>query len=133
MDAAVCFVNNETRQLTFAGAHRPLYLIRKGQFEEIRGDRQSLGYASSDTDFEFTRHTIEANEPLACYLATDGFADQLGGPTHRRFGTRRFKDILHAHHDKPCDEQKALLLGALSRHKGTGPYTDDITVVGFSV
>ncbi|GAB6097223.1 trifunctional serine/threonine-protein kinase/ATP-binding protein/SpoIIE family protein phosphatase [Desulfatiferula olefinivorans] len=134
MDAAVCFINSASRQLTFAGAHMPLYLIRNGRFEDIRGDHQSLGYASSDIRFDFTRHTVEASsEPLACYLFSDGFVDQLGGAERRRFGTRRFKECLVAHHAKPFDEQKDELLRALNRHRGTQAYTDDVTVVGFTV
>ena len=38
MDIALCSLNKKTLELSFAGAHNPLYLIRKNKLQELQKD-----------------------------------------------------------------------------------------------
>ena len=51
MDAGVCFIDLEKKNLTYAGARISLFYCKGDQCYEIRGDRQSLGYTFSRIDF----------------------------------------------------------------------------------
>lgn len=150
LDAGICFYDIKSHSLRFAGACIPLYMIssnnlevmESGQqsigslpdIEVIKGDKQSLGYVSSNPDFEFTTHTIDnANEGTTFYLATDGYGDQLGEKDKKRLGSRFVKDILLANHQASFDIQKKELELAIDRHRGGKEQTDDITFVGFKL
>ncbi|MCG8615848.1 MAG: trifunctional serine/threonine-protein kinase/ATP-binding protein/SpoIIE family protein phosphatase, partial [Desulfobacterales bacterium] len=104
LDAAVCFIDLEERSLTFAGAGLPLIYSDEGELHRIRGDRQSIGYQSSDPDYVYTNHRLPIEEGFQFYLATDGFWDQLGGDKGLRFGMQRFMTLLQTSQTMPMAE-----------------------------
>ena len=132
-DIGVCYVDASRTSLTYAGARISLFYTRNGSVHEVRGDRHSLGYMSSNPNYEFTNHRIEIDSSLCFYMTTDGIQDQVGGVTYVPFGRSRFTDFLATHHSKPFSEQRELLLQAFREYKGDGVQRDDVTVVGFAV
>ena len=131
LDAAVCIIDHSEKKVTYAGARIPLYYVENGNLHKENGDKQSIGYKDSSDDFDFTNHTIEVEDSCAFYLNTDGFTDQLGGERRRRFGTKKFKDLILKHHDIPYTEQRKVFLQALMDYKGENEQIDDITLIGF--
>ncbi len=118
-------------QLIFAGAKQPLIYFHHDELIVIKGDRQSLGYKRSDVNFDYTNHTIPIEKGMSFYMLTDGFADQHGGDESRRFGTRRFRNLLKENAHLPFDKQRERLLQAFHEYKGEKETRDDVTVVGF--
>lgn len=133
LDIGLCFIDATRTFLTFAGARISLFHTRGGEVHELRGDRHSVGYASSDPDHVFINHTIAVDSSMNFYMATDGIQDQVGGDKHLPFGKRRFKRLLTEHHGKPFMLQRELLLRAFGEYKGDEVQRDDVTVVGFTV
>jgi len=147
LDAAICFITGQkteavctdifpgashpASQLIFAGARLPLFYILNGELKVIKGDRQSVGYKRSDINYEFANHVIPIKKGTAFYMATDGFADQLGGERYRRFGSRRFKNLLKKNARFPLKKQRDMLIQAFEEYKGKNERQDDVTVVGF--
>ena len=43
MDIAFCRIDRASKEIQYAGAHRPLYLLRKGELMEFKGDRKAIG------------------------------------------------------------------------------------------
>ena len=133
LDAGLCWVQPKSRKLTFAGAKIPLLLHHNNQVEVIKGDRVSLGYRASNMDFEFCNQEVELKPGMSCYMFTDGFIDEQGGPKRFSFGLRRTKELLAQHGHLPLPEQREALLRALWNYKGAHDRQDDITFVGFSL
>ncbi|MBU1168621.1 MAG: AAA family ATPase [Proteobacteria bacterium] len=133
LDAGICSMNYESHILTFAGARLPLLCTNKGELTVISGDKQSIGYSHSDLNYSYTEHRIPLHNGQRFYLSTDGFVDQLGGIHRRRFGRKRFQDIIMENSHKPFDEQQEILIQAFKDHKKTNDQQDDVTVVGFGV
>ncbi len=140
LDIGVCFVSGCRSQvagsssqvsLTFAGAKIPLYFISGNELTVIKGDRKSLGYRRSDLDFDFTNHTVDIEKGMRFYMATDGFADQMGGKEECRFGTERLKNLLKEINREPFEKQRNLLVQAFENYRGEHERQDDMTVVGF--
>ncbi|MCK5877740.1 MAG: response regulator, partial [Candidatus Marithrix sp.] len=129
LDAAICLIKSKT--LTFAGAKLPLYYIQQGKLTVIKGDRKSLGYKNSDLNFTFTNHIINIETDMSCYLATDGFVDQLGGLKDQMFSTKRFKQLLLENYHYNFSEQEERLLKIFEKYQGDNDRQDDVTVVGF--
>jgi serine phosphatase RsbU (regulator of sigma subunit) len=133
LDAAVCYFDFKTRELSFAASRLSLFIVDNSELLTISGDAHSLGYVSSDLSFEFTTHRIpDPDLSKTFYLTTDGFIDQLGGEPRRRFGTRRFKQLITDNHRRDFDAQKIFFLQRLDEHRGENTATDDVTVAGFT-
>ncbi len=132
LDAAICLVNTKKKTLIFAGARLPLIYVLNGESHIIKGDRQSLGYRKSNTDFNFTNQTVRIEEGMSFYMLTDGFVDQLGGKKDRRFGTRRFRDLTEKISGEYFEKQGEILLKTFNEYQGENERQDDVTVIGFA-
>ncbi|OQX03397.1 MAG: hypothetical protein BWK80_55760 [Desulfobacteraceae bacterium IS3] len=96
----------------------------------IAGDRQSIGYKRSDLNFNFSDHKVRIEKGTVFYMASDGFIDQLGAD-NRRFGSRRFRELLKRIAHLPFEKQREILLEAYETHRGMKQRQDDVTVSGF--
>lgn len=133
LDAAVCLVKPADRTLTFSGSKMPLFYVQDKQVHIIKGDAKSIGYKKSDLKFSFTNHTITVDKKTSFYMFSDGFPDQLGEKTDRRFGTPRLRELLAEICDVPLEKQRSLLLEAFHTYKGTNERQDDVTAVAFTL
>ena len=43
MDIALCKINLQSRQVEYAGAHRPLYVSKGGEMSEVKGNKFPIG------------------------------------------------------------------------------------------
>jgi serine phosphatase RsbU (regulator of sigma subunit) len=119
------------RHLRFAGARLALWLfLPGGEFRELRGNRQSLGYRRSDPDFPFTACEVPLPPGTSCYLFTDGILDQHGGTRGFSFGARRLRETLRSLQALPMVAQGAALERTLGEYRGTNPQRDDTTFLG---
>lgn len=104
MDMSVCVVKHEEKVINFAGAMNDLYIIRNNEVLVYHGDRKSIGHDILRGDGASTRFT---STEIACqsgdmmYMFSDGYCDQFGGPEHRKFKVRRFKNMLLNVHKLP--------------------------------
>ena len=131
LEAGICFILPEKRQITFAGARFSLWRANQGGVVEIKGDREGLGYRRYSPRTRFSDYTFPFDSRDSFYLTTDGLIDQIGGPRGRSFGKRRFQDLLRKLRDVPMREQEASLREALERYQGDQLRRDDLTVLGF--
>lgn len=131
LDAAVCFIDPFQKTLTYAGANLPLVYIKEGDVSYIKGDRQSVGYKKSDTNYSYTNHHIPIEQDTSFYLYSDGYKDQIGGAKKRSLGRKNFLEILKNIHEKPFRKQKLELIESLEKYKQNNDQLDDITIIGF--
>jgi serine phosphatase RsbU (regulator of sigma subunit) len=138
IDLAICLFDLSTRIIQYAGASRPLNIIRKNSLDdgfsliEFKADQMPLGTLGKD-DKTFINHTMQLQNDDAVYLYSDGFASQFGGEKNRTFNTKQLKDLLLKIHDKPMELQKKLMSNALANWKGNLMMTDDILVIGLRI
>ncbi len=136
LDAGMCFVEARGRgargrKMIFAGARMPLIYVHNGRVKVIKGDKQSIGYKKSDMGHDFTTHRIPIEKGMRFYMVSDGFTDQLGGERDRRFGSRRFRELLRENTRLPFEKQREMLIRAFEVYRGENERQDDVTVVGF--
>jgi sigma-B regulation protein RsbU (phosphoserine phosphatase) len=138
MDIALCLINFETNTLQYAGAFRPLIIIRKNdtngghEILEIKGDGMPIGIYEPQ-EKRFTNHTIDLQPEDAFYLFSDGIASQFGGENERTFGSKRFKDLILNIQNNPMSLQGELMENAINEWKGDLTQTDDILVIGIKL
>jgi len=133
MDMSLARLNLKTKELQWAGANNPLWVIRKSKniLDTIAPDKQPVGY--SDNMHPFTNNEIQLMEGDIFYLITDGYADQFGGPKGKKFKYKQLKEILLEMLHKPFDEQKNVLNTTIENWKGNLEQVDDILIVGVNV
>jgi len=132
MDIALCVIDNHTKTLQFAGAYRPLYLIRNHELIEIKADKMPIGVHINENN-HFTQHELQLFETDMIYIFTDGYYDQFGGPEGRKFLTKKFKELLIEIHEKSVDEQKQILNQRFEQWRGNTSQIDDVLVIGLRI
>lgn len=131
LEMALCRLNRKTGVLQFSGAHRPLWIHRKGTetIEIIKGDRQCLCDTTED-GFKFSSHKLQLNEGDTAYIFSDGFADTFDETWSEKLKTAGFKKLLLQIKGQTMSEQHDSLNNFLNDFIGTGKQTDDILVFG---
>ncbi len=130
MDISFCTLDRGKKILEFAGAFHTLYLVRENKLLEFKGDRVSVGLGESESGEEFTNHVIPLEENDKLYLFTDGFPDQFGGPSGKKYMYRRFRHLLLSVHELPMERQKQILYESFAFWKGDYRQVDDVLIMG---
>ncbi|MDF1673996.1 MAG: tetratricopeptide repeat protein [Vicingaceae bacterium] len=131
MDIALCCL--EGNKLQYAGAHNPLWIIRKDaeEVEEIKANKQPIG--QFDNPEPYTTHSIELKQGDSIYVFSDGYADQFGGEKGKKLKTANFKRLLLSIQKENIDKQKELINTAFEDWKGNLEQLDDVCVIGVRI
>lgn len=128
MDIALCIIDLDKKQLQYAGAHHPLYLIRDNQLTEVKGDKMPIGIHRKEQPF--TSHDILFQKGDMIYLFSDGYVDQFSEKKKEKFMRRNFKKLLIEINQEPLSRQKEILIKRFEEWKGDLPQVDDILIFG---
>jgi serine phosphatase RsbU (regulator of sigma subunit) len=129
MEIALVAIHKE--KLQFSGAGRPLYIFDK-ELEIIKTDRKGIAGYLNNLDYEYKSYECPISDGMTIYLTTDGYADQMN-EEGKKFGTKRFNELLKKISSKPIKEQHDILIRELAIHQGDRNQIDDITIVGIQL
>jgi PAS domain S-box-containing protein len=130
MDIALCRINTESRTVEYAGAHRPLYIMKKGVMDEIKGNKFPIGGGIFKNQTNFTTTRLELDKGDSFYFSSDGFPDQFGGPEERKFGPKRTRDIIERVHKGTMNEAAQVFDTEWEEWRGDTKQTDDMLLIG---
>ncbi len=131
MDMSLLFIDHARKKILYSGANSSLFVIRKSELIEIAGDKMPVGFYYNMSPF--TTHTLSIGPSDCIYLATDGFADQFGGPDGKKFRMKGLKNLLLQIGDKPLEQQKNILECSFDAWKGNNIQVDDVLILGIKV
>lgn len=150
MDMAIAVIDKEKRELQFAGAYHPLYLIREKEqlsgkepgsdaalegedatLFELKGDKQPIGIHWVETDFTNQKVRLKENDKV--YVFSDGYVDQYGGEQRKKFKTQKFKELLLSVQSKSMEKQKQDIEETFELWRGNNEQIDDVCVIGVRV
>lgn len=132
MDTAICIFEKDLSSVKYAGANRPLWLIRDKELIQYSPDKMSIG-GNNYSDYQFTEITIPLQKGDSIYLFSDGYPDQFGGEHNKKFMTKKLKQLLLEITHLSAQEQEAILQSSLQNWKGSFPQIDDIILVGIKL
>ncbi len=131
MDIAFCAINLENQIIKYAGANRPIWIIRKGETEiqEIKGTNKAIG-GHTDNDQRFATHELKLKQGDRFYIFSDGYADTFDSTNTKKLTTKKFKEILLQIQNIAMLEQEKQLETFIKDWKGKEEQTDDILIIG---
>jgi serine phosphatase RsbU (regulator of sigma subunit) len=139
MDMALCIIDYENMVLEYAGAYNSLIMIRNNEVIKYEADRMPIGIYHKEKS-GFTNNVIEMKKGDNFYIHSDGYIDQFGGDLGGKLMSKRFKELLLQHHQKPVLVQKKVLEEFLEHWLSfknsigeTYKQIDDILIIGIKV
>ena len=151
MDMALININKLTKEMDFAGANNPIYIVRSLDkptpdnaipykldnsnycLYEIKGNKFPVGIHMGTTLQPFTKQSVTLHIGDAVYLFSDGFADQFGGPHGKKLKYTQFKKLILESLFLSMEEQKIYLEQKLNEWQGQLEQVDDILVIGIRI
>lgn len=145
MDISLCAYNQDAQTLEWAGANNPLYHVKKVNDSvneneivvngywlcEVKADKQPIG--NYDSVSPFTNHTIQLEKGDMIFVASDGYADQFGGPKGKKFKYKPLKKLLIGNKEKVLIDQMNLLDESFENWRGNHEQVDDVCVIGVKI
>lgn len=131
MDMVMVAWHPEKKIIEFAGANRPLLLIRNNEIHLTPGSHAGIGGTDDKKIFPTTEIKVQPGDCF--YLYTDGFHDQFGGDKNKKFMSKNFQQLLCKLAVFPMDEQRQKLDTVFDDWKGKFEQIDDVCVVGFKI
>lgn len=132
MDISFIALDLQTRQLAYAGANNPIYIVGDDSLKTLKANKQAIGNMH-DVALPYNNNIIQLQPNDCVYLFTDGYADQFGGPKGKKFMRKQFEEMLIEVHKKPMTEQQAIIENRYDAWKGSLDQVDDVCVIGIRV
>jgi len=143
IDLAMCLIDKKNNKLYYSGAYHNALIVpashTKVQPIVLKGDRMPIG-AFPTNELSFTLHTCDLNSGDSLYLYSDGYMQQPGGCAGKKFGQKRFLELISDIQHQTLTQQKTtlqdMMQGWISEFMATDdglPQIDDITVIGIKM
>ncbi|EDO25533.1 predicted protein [Nematostella vectensis] len=133
MDLSFCALDLHAMKLYFAGAKNAAYVVRKGELIELKGDRKPIGFDEHEGASRFTTIELALEKGDMIYTFSDGYADQFGGPSSKKFMVKRLKALLIEQSQEKLPIQMARIELEFDRWKGNHEQIDDVLLIGVKV
>ncbi len=133
MDIAVCSFDLAQNELQYAGAYRPLWLIRNKEIITYNHDKFPIGGLQMARNRAFTNYTIQLVQGDTIYIFTDGYPDQFGGANGKKLMTSKFRETLLSIQQMDMAGQQTYLNQFFYKWKGDAEQVDDVLVIGVRI
>jgi PAS domain S-box-containing protein len=132
MDVALCKINLKKNILEFAGAHRPLYLLRGNELTQYKGSHKAIGGIplGKKPEADFENHLINLEPKDRVFFFSDGLPDQVSGETGRKYQASRIRELLVEHYDVEIYDYEKIIYDDFIAYKGDYKQVDDILLIG---
>lgn len=154
MDISVVILNTVSKELQYAGAFNPAYLLTSGQLPEFfndliiresgelkllkfKPDKMPVGTFHKTLD-PFTNLKMPYKDGDMVYMMTDGYIDQFGGDHGKKFMSKKLEECFMDMGYTPVKDQKEYFINKLDSWRNAGTekeyeQVDDIVLLGFKI
>lgn len=133
MDIALCKIDLKRMHMEYAGAHRPLYMVREAELEEFKGDRRAIGGIPNPrkAEGEFTNYSIDLHVGDRIFFFSDGLPDQQGGENgQKKYSPQHIREILLEQRKLSMQRLAQFIEEDFLQHRGTWRQMDDVLLIG---
>lgn len=133
LEISMIAYNKENNIIEYAGARRPMFLVRNNELIKISPDRFPIGFHTGEHLQRFSNHTLQTQKGDAVYLFSDGYYNQFGGTKNKKFSALQFQQNLLSIYHLEMEEQKKILQKKFEDWMGSQPQIDDVLVLGIKI
>ncbi len=134
MDISICKINIETKKLYFASANHAAFIVDETGLKQLDPQVKSVhGVFALSSKNGVSTTEVSLTPGTMIYMSTDGYADQVGEQSKKKFMAPRFKEISSQVYKLPIEDQKIVLEKTILEWKGNRKQNDDILVIGFRI
>lgn len=129
MDISLLVFDKKSNTIEWAGANNPLWVIstETNELVEIKADKQPIGLHINSAPF--TSHKIDVKKGDTLILFTDGYADQFGEETGKKFKSANLKRLISEHTHLSINELNNALASTFEKWRGNEEQVDDVCVI----
>ncbi len=131
MDLALIKINKKKKKLEYAGANNHLIIVRNKKILDYKPDYMPIGAYIITKPFK--KQIIDIIDGDMLYIFSDGYADQFGKKTRKKFFSKRLNLFLLKISGEPLEKQRQILEDTFYRWKGDLRQMDDILIFGIRV
>lgn len=126
------FDSQNKTEIAYAAAHNRPVIIRNKTVHLLETNKMPVGkWVVATGSFDTFRFATEKDDLLVLY--SDGFADQFGGPQHKKFKYKALDALLAESSPLACAAIESALDSTFTAWKGNAEQTDDVLVIGIRV
>jgi serine phosphatase RsbU (regulator of sigma subunit) len=122
-------------EFKWAGANNPCWIIKNNKLEELLPDKMPVGI--HEQMLKFKSVTVILNKGDKLYMSTDGYRDQFGGPSSKKFMSGHLKSLILENSTNSMSMQKKIFEQKIEEWRsGFGTVheqTDDISLIGITI
>jgi serine phosphatase RsbU (regulator of sigma subunit) len=134
MDISICKINHETNKLYFAGANQSIYIVDSKSTNEIKAQISSInGIFAMNKNEKITNFEWDLKPETMVYMSTDGYVDQIGEVTKKKYLTSRYEKLLKEINTLPVEKQGQIIEETFEEWMGDSKQIDDVLVIGFKI
>jgi serine phosphatase RsbU (regulator of sigma subunit) len=133
MDIAILKFDDVSNTLSYAGANRPLWLVRDGELMITNPDKMPIGGTQYSDRLPYTTHKVKLETNDRVFIFSDGYSDQFGGAKGKKIMTSQFKEMIKETSNIPVKEQGHVLIKYLKDWQGDLEQVDDVLVLGIKI
>lgn len=131
LDIGICVVRKKELIIEFAGARMDLIYTEDDSIHTVHGNKNSVGYVSSKTDYVYSRQHIPYLKNMTFYMFSDGITDQIGQESSIRFGKKQLMETIYTNRHLNMELQYKQLKKTLDNYRGERDQMDDMTMIAF--
>jgi tetratricopeptide (TPR) repeat protein len=116
------------KYLSYAAANNAPLLVRNQEIIELPKDKMPVGKGEVLRDFTLHELSVEPGDMLCLY--TDGFADQFGGPSGKKYKYKPLNNLLAKVSELDTLTQRKVLAQTFEDWRGELEQVDDVCMFG---
>lgn len=131
MDCTLFAFNFKNKTLEYSSANNNFYVLKNGELINFKADKMPVGLGIKMDSFTTTTIQLESGDIV--YSTSDGFKDQFGYNSGKKFKAKQLESLLVSIGNLTMNEQKNALNKAFNDWKGNAEQTDDVLVIGIRI
>lgn len=134
IDLSIICIDDKNKKVHFSSANRKLLVVDTDKnVELLKGSRYPIGGWQIEDERDFSASIIQYEKGTMLYLGSDGFQDQMGGVSDKKYKSKKLHHLLSKISDQSMSKQKNYLLNEFNEWKADIPQTDDVCLVGLKL
>ncbi len=131
MDIALCEFNYNTGEVIYAGANRPLWIVKNksGKVTEYAPVKKGIGDVYEHSP-QYTNNILDVDTDDMIYIFSDGYEDQFGGDKKRKLMKKNMKVLFSSIHQQTPAQQCEYLENYFKNWKQEEMQVDDVLILG---